>query len=175
MRYGIVREAESLPPPASQKLVLKAHGCDTLIEEASPGALAAKRLEELIAGLRPDDELLLPSLDVFLMTSAEIALALQDLLDAKITVRIANGALAATVLRPGDSSALLVALLADHERRRPTSVVQDSRPRSAGGSRKPLSRYQIEYARKLYAKGTPLRAIGLLFQVSPDTIWKVVG
>jgi hypothetical protein len=175
MRYGIVREADSLPPAASQRQMLKAQGCDTLIEESGAGALPARRLEELIASLRPGDELLLPSLDVFLMTTAEIALVLQDLLDAKVVVKIANGALPAAVLRPGDHSAGMIALLADYERRRPTTTVQDSRPRSAGGSRKPLSRYQIEYARKLYAKGTPLRSIGLLFQVSPDTIWKVVG
>jgi DNA invertase Pin-like site-specific DNA recombinase len=175
MRYGIVREADSLPPPASQKLILKAHGCDALIEEEGAGALTGRRLEELISGLRPGDELLLPSLDIFLMTTAEVALALQDLLDAKLIVKVANGALAATLVRQGDASAGLVAMLADHERRRPTTIVQDSRPRSAGGSRKPLSRYQIEYARKLYAKGEPLRAIGLLFQVAPTEVAELLG
>jgi hypothetical protein len=175
MRYGIVRDAESLPPPPDQKLILNAHGCEMLIEEYATGPATAKRMERLVAALKSGDELVLPGLDVFCLTTGEIALILQSLLSAGIAVTVATSPESATVLRNGDNGIQVVTLLAEHERRRPSHVVNDSRPRSVGGSRNPLSRYQVEYARKLYAKGTPLRSIGLLFQVSPDVIWKVIG
>jgi len=175
MRYGIVRSAESLPAPTDQREILESHGCETVIEEPATGPMAAKRLERLIPTFEAGDELMLPGLDVFLMTTADIAMALQDLLEANVVIKIATGPSTATEVRPGDPSAQIICALADHERRRPSRSVPENRPRGAGGSRNPLSRYQIEYARKLYARGTPLRAIGLLFQVSPDTIWKLVG
>ena len=62
----------------------------------------------------------------------------------------------------------LIELLAEGEdRRRGRPTGQAFR----GESMNPLTAYQIEYARKLYRQGVPLRTIGMLFQLAPAELW----
>jgi hypothetical protein len=57
----------------------------------------------------------------------------------------------------------------DHRRGKPNAQNAD------GGSRNPLSRFQITYARKPYKQGAPVRPIGLIFQLSPDVVLELVA
>ena len=66
----------------------------------------------------------------------------------------------------------LVCAIADHERGRNVSPAKSVHQ---GGSRNRLSKYQMEYARRLYAEGESLRVIGLLFQLSPNHVLDVVA
>lgn len=175
MRYGIVRGVASLPPTAAQRERLAAEACDVIVEEGEPSPESERRLNKLLFGVKRGDEVLICSLESFQRSTGELVQLLRDLLEIGAAVRILNGDAAGHALQPSDAATELLSLLAEHETRRPSRPGLRPPGRIGGGSRNKLSKYQIDYARRLHAEGQSLRAIGLLFQISPDEVWELVG
>lgn len=175
MRYGIVRESPSLPPPGVQRRALEAAACDVILQEGPPTPEAQRRLARLLFGLKAGDEVLVHCLDVFQRSTGELAQMIRGFLEVGVTLRIVGERAEPEVLKPSENVLRVLSLLAEHESRRPARHPPGASSRSNSGSRNPLSKYQIEYARKLHREGASLRSIGLLFQVSPNEIWEAIG
>jgi DNA invertase Pin-like site-specific DNA recombinase len=175
VRYGIVRDGRQMASPALQRRLLERLDCDVLWHEGEPTAEAQRRLLRALQALKAGDELAVQSLEAFQKTTGELVQMLRNLLDAGVTlyvVRSSEEVLTLTATHPGLP---LLHLLAEHERGRPGRAPVGLGPRQNSGSRNPLSKYQIDYARKMHREGATLRAIGLLFQVSPNEVWEAIG
>jgi DNA invertase Pin-like site-specific DNA recombinase len=175
LRYGVIRELADLPSPTDQRRRLEACGCDLIVQEAVPTPNAQRRLARLFAGMKSGDEVLVDSLDCFQRTTGELAQLIRTFLELGVTLRIVAGDDEPETLPPADNVRRVLGLLADHESRRPTRIPPGAASRANAGSRKPLSKYQVEYARKLHREGASLRSISLLFQVSPNEVWDAIG
>ncbi|MDD3836851.1 MAG: recombinase family protein [Phenylobacterium sp.] len=175
MRYGIVRGVAPLPSAAAQRERLQAEGCDVIVEEGEPSQESERRLNKLLFGIKRGDEVLVCSLASFMRSTGELVQLLRDLLEIGATVRILDGETDGHALRPSEQATEVLTLLAEHEIRRPSRPGPRTPGRIGGGSRNKLSKYQTDYARKLHAEGQSLRAIGLLFQISPDEVWDLIG
>ena len=136
---------------------------------------ARRRLAKLLFRMTRGDDLIVHSLDVLDMSTGELAHRLRDMFEVGVTLRIALDAETALVFPPEEPMMSLVSALADHEARRPQSEKAYRRRRSSAGRDLALTNYQIEYARKMHQEGVSPRLIGLLFQASPDEIWRLVG
>ncbi len=145
------------------------------MQEAAPTPDAQRRLARLFLGMRPGDEVLVESLDCFQRTTGELAQLIRTFLELGVALRIIGGGEEPETLPPADNVRRVLGLLADHESRRPTRSAPGGVSRANAGSRKPLSKYQVEYARKLHREGASLRSISLLFQVSPNEVWEAIG
>ncbi len=172
MRLGIIREALYLPPPASQHQALTAHGCDVLKEERGSDFVADRRVQRLISDMRAGDELTVHSLGVLVRPQGRPARVVRDILEAGVILTLAPSRATPVTFRPDHDLISLACAIADHERGRNVSPAKSVHQ---GGSRNRLSKYQMEYARKLYAEGESLRSIGLLFQLSPNHVLEVVA
>lgn len=176
MRYGIVRESPSLPPVAVQRRLLDAAGCDVVLQEGQPTPEAQRRLARLLFGLKQGDEVLVHSLDAFQRSTGELAQLIRNFLEVRVTLRIlGDGVDGQAALEPTENVLRVLSLLAEHESRRPSRAPPGAGSRTGSGSRNPLSKYQVDYARKLHREGASLRSIGLLFQVSPNEVWEAIG
>ncbi|MCR5874065.1 recombinase family protein [Phenylobacterium sp. J426] len=174
MRYGIVREGSSLPPAAAQRRLLEAAACDVILQEGHPTPEAQRRLARLLFGLKPGDEVLAHSLDVFQRTTGELAQMIRTFLEVGVSLHIMGEDADGHSLTPSEAVLQVLSLLADHEVRRPSRTPNGASSLKSG-SRNLLSKYQLDYARKLYREGASLRSIGLLFQVSPSEVWEAIG
>jgi hypothetical protein len=161
--------------PDEQRGVLEGLGCDVIIHERSSGVEGARRVTRLLFGLKSGDEIAVQSLGAFLSTTGELARILRDLLEVGAAVIIAAEPGRQLRLAPSDGAVEVLAALAEHEAQRPTPQLLRGSGRIGGGSRNPLSPYQIDYARKLHAQGASLRSIGQLFQISPEEVWRVIA
>lgn len=164
-----------MPSAAIQRELLVAAVCDLIVVEGEPTPSTQRRLSKLLLGLKAGDEVTVHSLDAFQRTTGELAQMIRHFLDVGVTLRIAGEPGAADTLPLQGGVRKVLGLLADHESRRPRQRSTGAASRANSGSRKPLSKYQIEYARKLHRDGSSLRAIGLLFQVSPAEVWEAIG
>ncbi len=174
MRYGIVREAPSLPPVAAQRRLLDAVGCDVVLQEAHPTPEAQRRLARLLFGLKSGDEVRVHSLDVFQRSTGELAQMIRNFLEVGVTLQVLGDTADGEPLEPSETVLKVLSLLAEHEVRRPSRLPAGASSLKSG-SRNALSKYQLDYARKLYREGASLRSIGLLFQVSPSEVWEAIG
>ncbi|ACG77079.1 site-specific recombinase, resolvase family [Phenylobacterium zucineum HLK1] len=175
MRYGVVRESPSLPPPAVQRRLLDGAACDVVLQEGQPTPEAQRRLARLLFGLKPGDEVLVHSLDVFQRSTGELAQLIRNFLEVGVSLRIVGDRAEGEALKPEQNVLKVLSLLAEHESRRPSRTPPGAGSRFNSGSRNALSKYQVDYARKLYREGASLRSIGLLFQVSPNEVWAAIG
>jgi hypothetical protein len=175
MRYGIIRDASFLPAATDQRAILQALGCDLIIQERGADPDAAQRIDRLLATAKAGDDVVVQSLMVLLRSTGELVQALRDILARGARILIAGGAHDVVAIEPDPPLLELLELLADHESRRPAGPALRPRGRIGGGSRNPLSPYQIDYARKLHGDGASLRAIGLLFQLSPQDVLRLIG
>ena len=171
MRYGIVREIEGHPPPAVQRSLVEQAGCQTVLEDGPPSRASLRAQWKVLFDLKPGDELLTPSLDTLQMSTGELVLLFRKFDQTGVTLRIVGGEHEANVPFSGRARSLL-ALLAENEGLRPVRQRPPPRSRPRG---KPLSRYQIDYANDLRRHGASLRMIGLLFQISPNELLKLMG
>ncbi len=171
MRYAIIREVEGLPAAAVQRRRLEAVGFDVALEEGLPTGDGQRALRRLLSKLKAQDELVVYALDVLQMSTAELVLTLRRFFELGVSLRLVGGSMLETVSTGGGVPRVL-SLLADHEARWPSRgpVSRKSRARH-----KPLSRYQLDYARDLRRKGQSLRTIGLLFQVTPHELVEMMG
>lgn len=175
MRYGLIRDAAFLPSPSEQRVILEGLACDSIVHERNNGVEGARRVARLLFGLKPGDELVVQNLGAFLSSTGEVARRLRDILEIGASILVASAPGQVTRLGPSEAAIQTLALLADHEALRPNVPLNRPSGRIGGGSRKPLSQYQIEYARKLHNQGASLRSIGQLFQISPEDIWKLIA
>ncbi|WP_309606641.1 hypothetical protein [Phenylobacterium sp.] len=170
MRYGIVRRIEGhLPLPAQRALIERA-GCDVLLEEGPPTRPLLKAQLDLLFSLKRGDELLICSLAILHLTTGQLVRLFRRFDQTGVVLRLV-GDKVLTLTLSGPTRALL-ALLATNE----PSPAELRSPRARARTKgKPLSLYQLDYARELKRRGASLRMIGLLFQTSPSELQRLMG
>lgn len=174
VRFGLVRDAEGLPEPEVQVRGFERVGVDQLLSETLRQD-GQRRLRKWITTLRRGDTIVAFGLNAFNLSTGELAVLLRTLCEAGVTVELLDAGLRPQRIEPTPSVPRILALLAEHEQQMPPSRRQRAAPHTRSGrGGKPLSRYQIDYATKLLRRGTPLRELGLLFQMAPDDIWAVL-
>jgi hypothetical protein len=175
MRYGVARDAPFLPPLGDQRYILEALQCDLIMEENETTVEALRWLDRFLLRAKPGDEIIVQDLLVFHKSTDKLALFLRDILELGAGVIVAPSTDKQFTISRDQSVIASLTLLAAHDAR---SAPLAPRPRAGrrGLPRlKPLSPYQIAYARKLHAEGESLRAIGWLFQISPQEVSEVVS
>ncbi len=166
-----MREASFLPSLRSQNDLIARAGCDATRVISGTELVAHRRVLRAIAGLKAGDELVVVNLSVVSRRPGSVAEMVRNLLELGVTLRLAGGSDAEAVISPDGPSLDALAHIAEAER----LIQRDVRPGHPGGSKRPLSKYQIEYARRLHTAGESLRAIGLLFQLPPAEIWDLIN
>ena len=185
MRYGVVRTSPDLPSLGQQRSLIERAGCDLVLEDTEPTALSHRGLLQLLFGLKRGDTVLIHGLEIFGLTTGELARLLRRLLEAGVTLEIVGGTQPES-LAPNGATPRALALLADHETRRPTRLRGRGRsqglegllaPDARGGAPPPnhdrrpdtaLTQYQLRFARSMHRHGHSVRSIGLLFRLSPS-------
>ncbi len=175
MRLGVILDSSQLPSIAIQTSILQAHGCDEIFCEGRATPYANRRLARLLLRLKRGDELVVHSLEALDLDTGELIRRLSAMVEVGVGLRIAFDQKTSRLFAPDAETAVLLAALAEHERRRLPSDRPARRRRSPAGGALALTSYQIEYARRMYMEGASPRSIGLLFQASPDDIWRLVG
>lgn len=174
MRYGIIVEGPRAPSAEVQRALMATQACDVIVAESAMTAEARRRIGRLIGRLKQGDELAVHGLEAFGQTTGELVLMLREIFRSGASVAILGESGEATKLgaeaTPGD----LVNALAEHELSSTVTRAPLRRRRGGVGGPLRLTAHQIDYVRKLHAEGTSPRAIGLLFQVTPDDVWQIV-
>lgn len=170
MRYGIVRKIEGEASRGLQRRQVEINGCDVVLEQGEPTREDQRALRNLLGRLRAGDEVVVSSLELLQLSTGELAVLLRRFFEVGVTLKLVGGSATVDVVGTGVPRAL--SLLADHETRRPTRPPTSQRSRA---NLKVLSRYQIDYAMALRRQGKPLRAVGLLFQLTPTELLQLMG
>jgi hypothetical protein len=170
MRYGVVRSSPELPPPSVQRRLIEAVGCDIIVEEGDPHVASHRSLLVLLFGLRRGDEVVVHGLECLDATTGELARLIRRFFEAGVTLKIVGGS-RLEALAPTGAIPRALALLADHEMRRPRRTATRRRTRSADAS---LTQHQLRFARDMHRRGHSMRAIGLLFRLSPNEVTKLL-
>lgn len=170
MRYGVVRSSADLPPPSVQRRLVVAAGCDFVLEEGDESVATHRSLLGLLFGLQRGDEVVVHGLECLDATTGELAHLIRRFFEAGVTLKIVGGSRVET-LAPTDAIPRALALLADHETRRPHRAAGRRRPRSAEA---PLTQHQLKFARDMHRRGYSMRAIGLLFRLAPNEVAKLL-
>jgi hypothetical protein len=170
MRYGVVRSSPELPPPSVQRRLIETVGCDIVLEEGDPNVASHRSLLVLLFGLRRGDEVIVHGLECLDATTGELARLIRRFFEVGVTLRIVGGS-RIEALTPTGAIPRALALLADHETRRPHRTVTRRRARSADAS---LTQHQLKFARDMHRRGHSMRAIGLLFRLSPNEVAKLL-
>jgi hypothetical protein len=170
MRYGIVRKIEGEASPGLQRRQVEINGCDVVLEQGEPTREDQRALRNLLGRLGAGDEVVISSLELLQLSTGELAVLLRRFFEVGVTLKLVGGS--ATIDVVGTSVPRALSLLADHETRRPTRPPTSQRSRA---NLKVLSRYQIDYAMALRRQGKPLRAVGLLFQLTPTELLQLMG
>lgn len=166
MRYGVVRVSPELPSPNVQRRLIETAGCDVLLEERAPSAASQRNLFHLLQGLKAGDEVLVHALSAFEATTGELARLLRRFFEAGVTLRLTGGSRVESLAPDGAIPRALV-MLADHETARPAREPTRRRPRTRDAV---LTPHQLKFARDMHRRGHSMRAIGLLFQLSPNEV-----
>ena len=143
-------------------------GFDFLLEEETPTRASQQALRHLLMGLKSGDVALVCSLETLQMPSGAIIVLLQRFFSAGIKLLLVD-AIGSEDITASPTPRLLE-LLARNEQRWPTRVSISER----GQRTRTLSSYQLRYARELRRRGESLRAIGLLFQISPGDLQTLI-
>lgn len=160
MRYGVIRISADLPPPSVQRRRIEAAGCDLVLDD---GPRSLRRLSPTLAA---GDEVLAHGLEAFDLTTGELARLLRRFFEVGVTLRLVGGS-QIEVLSPEGRIPRALALLADHEARHPRAGHDRRRGRAPDS---PLTQHQLKFARQMHRRGHSMRAIGLIFQLSPGEI-----
>ena len=164
MRYALARGVVGLPPASVQRDRLQRVGFDMLLQEDTPTRESQKALTHLLARLRDADEVCLCSLEVLQLPAADLILVLQRFQTAGNKLLLVDTQGVEDLARSPASR--LLDLLARNELSWPSRIGGNERRRPSQN----LTRYQLHYARELRRRGESLRAIGLLFQISPGDL-----
>lgn len=163
MRYGIVRTWDDQPSVTVQRRLLEQAGAEMLFEPDPTNGAGRRHLLALLQSLRAGDEVLVCRLEALELTTGQLAVLLRRFYEAGVTLRIVGAARIETVAPAGPLPRAL-ALLADHEARRPSDVAVRRRARTTATL---LTLHQLRFARDLHRRGRSLREIGLIFRLSP--------
>lgn len=175
-RIGLTRAHPSLPTVERQGDILTTIGrCDALIE-VERGVAGDKRLEKTLATLGAGTTVCVVSIDAFGRPIGDLVRLLRDLAELSISVAIVGGAEGETVIRPKSDVIELLRQLSACSGRSHGATGEGARwyGRSFRSATQ-FNRHQVLHARKLYGEGLSLRAIGLIFETSPEEVWKVVS
>lgn len=173
-RIGLVRGHPSLPDLERQSEILTTIGeCPTVVEIGTGGG---KRLEKFLSALPKGTTVCLVSLDVFGKALPDLIRLLRDLGELSISTAIITRKDGETLIRPDREAVELLRHLSAYNGRTPPQTSDGPQwygrtSRTAAG----FNRHQVMHAKKLYREGMSLRAIGLIFQTSPEEVWKVVS
>lgn len=170
MRYGVVRSSPELPPPSVQRRLIETAGCDIVLAEGEPQASSHRSLLTLLHGLNRGDEVLVHGLESLDATTGELAHLIRRFFEAGVTLKIVGGS-QVEVLAPNGAIPRALALLADHETRRPAPATSRRRTRATDA---PLTQHQLKFAREMHRRGYSMRAIGLLFRLAPNEVAKLL-
>lgn len=170
MRYGVVRSSPELPPPSVQRRLIETAGCDIILQEGDPQASSHRRLLTLLLSLNRGDELIVHGLESLDATTGELACLLRRFFEAGVTLKIVGGS-QSEILSPSGPIPRALALLADHETRRPAKVAGHRRSWAADA---PLTQHQLKFARDMHRRGHSMRAIGLLFRLAPNEVARLL-
>ena len=170
MRYGVVRSSPELPPPSVQRRLIEAAGCDIVLEEGDQHVASHRGLLVLLFGLRRGDEVVVHGLECLDATTGELARLIRRFFEAGVMLKIVGGSRLETLAPTGPIPRAL-ALLADHEARRPRRTATRRRTRSSDAA---LTQHQLKFARDMHRRGHSMRAIGLLFRLSPNEVAKLL-
>lgn len=155
--------------------MLESLRCDLIIEEQDSTQEALRHLDRFLLRVKPGDQIVVQDLLAFMKSTQKLALLLRDLLELDASIVVAASPEAPIMIRPEESAIAALTLLAAHESRRiPASMIKGSR-RINSTNPNQLSKHQIAYARRLHADGESLRAIGLLFRISPQEVSEIVS
>lgn len=165
-RYGVIGASPDLPAPSLQLRQIRSAGCDAILETNSPFLPDHKRLLRVLHGLRRGDEVVVHSLESLDLTTGELARLLRRFFEVGVTLKIVGGS-RPEVLAPDGSIPRVLALLANHESRRPVQPDARRSPRAADA---PLTRHQLKFAQDMHRRGHSMRAIGLLFRLPPNAV-----
>jgi hypothetical protein len=166
MRYAIIRGGGGLPSPDLQSRGLRGAEYDVAFQEIAATRKGQEWLLAHLQRLKAGDEILIWSLGVLLLSTGELVLLLQSLFERGVVVRVAESGRLETLNPPDDAPGIL-SLLAEHEGRRPS---RGSPVRRVRQRRRPLTPYQVKYARQLLRRGASRRSVGLLFQMAPEEL-----
>lgn len=170
MRYGVVRVSPDLPEPNLQRRLIEAVGCDVVLEERQATSASQRILFQLLYGLRSGDEVLVHALSAFDATTGELARLLRHFFEAGVTLRVTGGSRVESLAPDGPIPRALV-MLADHETRKP---LREASRRRARVKDTPLTQHQLKFARDMHRRGHSMRAIGLLFQLTPNEVAELI-
>ena len=194
MRYGIVRSSPDLPSASLQRDLIALSGSDVVLEEANPTVQGRRGLFQLLMSLKRDDIVLVFGLETFALTTGELARLLRQFLESGVTLQIVGGPRPESLVANGAIPRVLDLLVA-HEARCPTRsrgrrrsdrldaslpAIHDPQiaNRSEVGSAEAmqgLTQHQLRFAREMRRRGHSLRAIGLLFRLSPKEIYRFLN
>ena len=113
MRYGYARVSSEEQSLARQRSALGAAACDQIIEEVQSGVKARHRLDQLLAGLKTADELVVTELDRLGRSTGEAILLMDDLIRRGVVLRVL--ALPSLDITTNDGR-LIADILAEHGR-----------------------------------------------------------
>lgn len=171
MRYGLIRISPDLPSAALQRRLVEMTGCDVMLEERSSSPAGQRILMQLLQGLKAGDEVIVHSLECFNADLGELVRLLSRFHEADVTLRLVGGPQVES-LSPHGPMPQALALLAQHEARHRAPPATRRRARSSPA---PLTSHQLRFARDMRRQGHSMRAIGLLFQLSPEEITALIG
>jgi DNA invertase Pin-like site-specific DNA recombinase len=86
LRYGIVWRGVGLPPATLQQMAFEHEACDVILDE-HPG-VEQRALDKLLLRLRPEDELLVYTLEAFQRSTGEITRLFRQLMRAGVVLRL---------------------------------------------------------------------------------------
>lgn len=171
MRYRIVCGGEGLPPLEAQRAQVADSAYDIELDGQIVTHAGGRTLRRHLGQLQAGDEILFWGLEVLQLSTVELLPVLLRFLDLGVAITLTRGSSPETLRGEADAPRAL-ALLAEHEARRPTRASAFRRP---SRSERALSPYQLGYARKLLRQGDSLRAVSMLFQVSPEDLNDLMG
>jgi len=170
MRYGVVRSSPELPAPSVQRRQIETAGCDIILEEGDPPAASHRSLLTLLFGLQRGDEVVVYGLESLDASTGELARLIRRFFEAGVTLKIVGGS-QVEILAPTGAIPRALALLADHESRKPARLAGRKRARPTEA---PLTQHQLKFARDMHRRGHSMRAIGLLFRLTPNEVAKLL-
>lgn len=171
MRYGVIRIATAMPAATVQRQLIEMSGCDLMLEERSSTPSGRKVLMRFLHGLKDGDEVVAHDLEAFDVNLGELVRLLRRFHEVGVTLRLVGGEQPES-LSPRGPVPRVLALLADHDRRHREPTPPYRRQRTSVA---PLTPHQLRFARDMRRQGHSMRAIGLLFQLSPDEITALLG
>ena len=175
MRHGYARVSTEEQNLARQRAALADAGCDRVVEEVESGVKARRRLDALLADLKPADELVVLDLDRLGRSTGDAVLMMDELIRRGVRLRVLALPSLDIATNDGRLIADILASLAAHERRRLRERQRQGidAARSAGrhlGRRPKMNGQQIAEARSRLAAEEPASVVARAYGVTPKTL-----